>query len=89
MGSLAGPSAQLYFTNLSKKSRDSMSTALNCLLDQAPATCSQKGVLELMNEILGENALEQVCLLDPKAPLPLSPEDGDGRFKWFLFGVRR
>lgn len=31
--------------------------------------------------------LEKVCLLDPKAPQELSPEDGDGRFVWFLFGV--
>ena len=29
---------------------------------------------------------DRVCLLDPKAPLALSPSD-DG-FTWFLFGVR-
>lgn len=32
-------------------------------------------------------SVNDVCLLDPKAELELSPEDGDGRFKWFLFGV--
>ena len=32
--------------------------------------------------------LDKVCLLDPKAETALSPEDGDGRFEWFLFGVR-
>jgi ribosome biogenesis SPOUT family RNA methylase Rps3 len=32
--------------------------------------------------------LDKVCLLDPKAEAALSPEDGDGRFEWFLFGVR-
>jgi ribosome biogenesis SPOUT family RNA methylase Rps3 len=32
-------------------------------------------------------SLEKVCLLDPKAPLELSPQDGDGRFEWFLFGA--
>jgi len=31
--------------------------------------------------------LDKVCLLDPKAETALSPEDGDGRFEWFLFGV--
>lgn len=31
--------------------------------------------------------LEKVCLLDPKAEKELAPEDGDGRFQWFLFGV--
>jgi len=31
--------------------------------------------------------LEQVCLLDPKASLALTPSDGDaGKFTWFLFG---
>jgi len=30
--------------------------------------------------------IEKVCLLDPKAEKELSPEDGDGRFEWFLFG---
>jgi ribosome biogenesis SPOUT family RNA methylase Rps3 len=32
--------------------------------------------------------LERVCLLDPRAEREISPEDGDGRFEWFLFGVR-
>jgi hypothetical protein len=31
--------------------------------------------------------LERVCLLDPRAEQEISPEDGDGRFSWFLFGV--
>lgn len=31
--------------------------------------------------------LDKVCLLDPRAESELSPEDGDGRFSWFLFGV--
>lgn len=29
--------------------------------------------------------MSRVCLLDPKAPLPLSPED-HGKFDWFLYG---
>lgn len=33
-------------------------------------------------------SLHRVCLLDPKSPRELTPEDGDGTFDWFLFGVR-
>lgn len=32
--------------------------------------------------------LGRVCLLDPKAEQELAPEDGEGNFDWFLFGVR-
>lgn len=31
--------------------------------------------------------LEKVCLLDPKADKEIAPEDGDGRFECFLYGV--
>ena len=43
------------------------------------------GVLDLMKA--SDVLLDNVCLLDPKADKELSPEDGDGRFQWFLFGV--
>jgi len=43
-------------------------------------------VMELMKE--RNIPLEKVCLLDPKAMTALGPEDGDGKFQWFLFGVR-
>ena len=43
------------------------------------------GVLDLMKA--SGVLLDKVCLLDPKAEKALSPEDGDGRFQWFLFGV--
>jgi ribosome biogenesis SPOUT family RNA methylase Rps3 len=33
-------------------------------------------------------SLHRVCLLDPKSSQELTPEDGDGAFDWFLFGVR-
>jgi len=46
----------------------------------------REGVRELM-EASGIE-LDKVCLLDPRAENALSPEDGDGRFEWFLFGVR-
>ena len=48
-------------------------------------SCHQIGVLDLMKA--SDILLEKVCLLDPKAEKELSPEDGDGRFQWFLFGV--
>ncbi|KAF5340460.1 hypothetical protein D9758_013572 [Tetrapyrgos nigripes] len=43
-------------------------------------------ILDLIKECLG-GSLEKVCLLDPKAEKELSPEEGEGRFEWFLFGV--
>jgi ribosome biogenesis SPOUT family RNA methylase Rps3 len=89
MRALAGPSATVHFTHLSKTA----STALDCCFvshgegSLAIGKCHQIGVLELMKR---ENVtLERVCLLDPKAEREISPEDGDGRFEWFLFGVRR
>ncbi len=42
-------------------------------------------ILDLMKD--RKVPLERVCLLDPKAPKPLIPQDG-GEFDWFLFGVR-
>ncbi|KAF7343322.1 hypothetical protein MVEN_01764500 [Mycena venus] len=88
MRMLAGPSAKIHFTHLSKASRDSLSSVFIPKPELAEAKCHQNGVLELIREQLGEApaSLEKVCLLDPKAPLALSPEDGDGRFEWFLFG---
>lgn len=51
----------------------------------ASVQVTTSGILDVMEE---EGVpLSSVCLLDPKATQPLSPEDGDGRFKWFLFGV--
>ncbi|KAJ7092777.1 SAM-dependent RNA methyltransferase [Mycena belliarum] len=84
MRQLAGPSAEIDFTHLSKASRDSLSAAFAPRDGLADARCHQNGVRDLMQQ--HAVPLDQVCLLDPKAELPLSPEDGDGRFKWFLFG---
>lgn len=52
----------------------------------ARADAHTMGVLELMR--LSAVTCDHVCLLDPRADQPLSPSDGDGRFVWFLFGVR-
>ncbi|KAF8801248.1 DUF431-domain-containing protein [Phlegmacium glaucopus] len=92
MRMLAGPDAHVQFTNLSKSSSDFLVSAFksstaassesHCSLSQF--SCHQMGVLDLMHA--SDILLEKVCLLDPKAEKELSPEDGDGRFQWFLFG---
>ena len=51
----------------------------------ANASAHREGVLELMKQ--NNIPLERVCLLDPKAEKELSPEDGNGTFDYFLFGV--
>ncbi|KAJ7720915.1 SAM-dependent RNA methyltransferase [Mycena metata] len=88
MRMLAGSDAKIHFTHLSKASRDSLSAVFVPKEGLAEANCHQVGVLDLIRQQLGgdADALQKVCLLDPKAELPLSPEDGDGRFEWFLFG---
>lgn len=85
---LAGPDAKIHFTHLSQSSSDSLAK----IFGQAPnknelaqASCYKIGVLDLMKDL--SVSLEKVCLLDPKAEEQLSPQDGDGRFTCFLFGV--
>jgi len=87
MCSLAGPGAQVYFTNLSRTSGDSLAEIFKKIPQNdalAHTSCHQTGVLEFMKQ--SSVPLEKVCLLDPKAEVELSPLDGDGRFSWFLFG---
>ena len=52
----------------------------------AAASAHREGILELMKQ--HKVPLDRVCLLDPKAEKELAPEDGNGTFDWFLFGVR-
>lgn len=84
---LAGQDAQIYFTHLSAPSRASLSVVFDGASDDgslAKVSCFDRGVQEV---IASEGiSLDKVCLLDPKAESELSPEDGDGRFQWFLFG---
>lgn len=89
MRTLAGPGAHIHFTSLSKPSAASLSKEFQAAKDSesfAETQCHQQGVLDLMKS--HGIPLDRVCLLDPKAERPLSPEDGDGAFDWFLFGVR-
>lgn len=79
--------AHIQFTSLSQTSCDFINSVFRPSSDNALAqfSCHRDGVLELMKQT--SVALDKVCLLDPKAEKELSPEDGDGRFEWFLFGV--
>jgi ribosome biogenesis SPOUT family RNA methylase Rps3 len=88
MRSLAGHDSTVYFTHLSSKSCSFLQGALGPNtsgdMQQAGVHVTTKPITELMAQ--HKMALEKVCLLDPKAELELQPEDGDGRFEWFLFG---
>jgi ribosome biogenesis SPOUT family RNA methylase Rps3 len=92
---LAGPGSQVHFTNLSTSScafinRSFDEKASKCGTDseQAEGKCHTESVMDLLKLAgLGQTVdLSEVCLLDPKAEKELTPEDGDGRFKCFLFG---
>ncbi|KAK7442024.1 hypothetical protein VKT23_016301 [Stygiomarasmius scandens] len=88
MRTLAGQGSHVHFTHLSSSSSQSLKTKFDAVQGEnlAEASSHQAGVLDLIKERLG-GSLDKVCLLDPKAEKELSPEDGDGRFEWFLFGV--
>ena len=92
MCTLAGPDATVYFTSLSTSSATALAADLaahegeNSLgRPRASFHTTNTGIRNLMVE--RGVPIEKVCLLDPKAEKELSPEDGDGRFEWFLFGV--
>jgi len=84
---LAGTDAHVRFTSLSKTSSESITAAFGSASDESLArfSCHREGILDIMKEC--GVPLEKVCLLDPRAEKELSPEDGDGVFEWFLFGV--
>lgn len=85
---LAGSNGTVHFTHLSGTSSASLTSAI-CNSDAetkyAHAEAHTNSILDLMRT--GDVPLAKVCLLDPKATKELSPEDGDGTFSWFLFGV--
>ena len=88
MRTFAGPRSAVHFTHLSQSSCDTLTGlfAQSSISEaEARAAAHPEGVLEFMK---AKNIpLEKVCLLDPKAEKELAPEDGDGVFEWFLFGV--
>ena len=90
MLNLAGPSSTVIFDHLSKSSCDALNDALRESRggeQHAKFEVHEKGVMELMRERVID--LKGVCLLDPKAHRELAPQDGEGEFQWFLFGVIR
>ena len=86
MRAFAGPGSSVEFTHLSKAAGASLTQTFSARndADLSDAECHTEGVLDLMKE--RGVSLEKVCLLDPKAPEELAPEDGE-KFEWFLFGV--
>ncbi|KZT63521.1 DUF431-domain-containing protein [Daedalea quercina L-15889] len=88
MRTLAGSDAHVHFTHLSTSSCRTLTDLFSSSTGHgiAQATAESKPILELMQGL--SIPMEKVCLLDPKAEKAISPEDGDGRFECFLFGVR-
>ncbi|KAH9931460.1 DUF431-domain-containing protein [Fomitopsis serialis] len=90
MRSLAGPDAHVHFTHLSRSSCQTLTALFSVHAgderEAAGATAHSEPILDLMRRL--SIPTERVCLLDPKAEKEISPEDGDGRFECFLFGVR-
>jgi len=94
MRTLAGKDAHVRFTHLSSSScayldKAFSKSALEGTVDgneKALATTHQTPILQILEQF--SIPISRVCLLDPKAPAELCPEDGDSRFDAFLFGVR-
>lgn len=88
MLNLAGPDSHVHFTHLSSSSCETLRSVFAQSTEpllRAQGSPHQLSVMDLMEA--SSVSLGKVCLLDPKAEKELSPEDGDGRFEWFLFGV--
>ena len=89
MLNLAGPSSTVIFAHLSKSSCDALNDAPHeseAGAQHAKFEAHEKGVMEPMRERVID--MKGVCLLDPKAHRELAPQDGEGEFQWFLFGVK-
>ena len=87
MKALAGAGSEVHFTHLSNTSCDTLASLFesSSSREEGQAFAHPEGVLELMKH--KGISLDKVCLLDPRAEKQLAPEDGNGRFEWFLFGV--
>ncbi|KAH7883089.1 hypothetical protein F5I97DRAFT_1930673 [Phlebopus sp. FC_14] len=86
MITLAGQDAQVQFTHLSQNACNSLQNKLAANQhNSASFQVHTQSILALLQQ--RKVSLSSVCLLDPKAELPLQPKDGD-EFDWFLFGVQ-
>ena len=85
MLNLIGPSSQLHFTSLSSSSIPPLQKYLE---ETTPSSSSKahlhtEPILTLVEKLGSTSA--RVCLLDPRAPKELAPEDGE-TFDIFLYG---
>jgi len=81
---LIGPESQLHFTSLSSSSIPPLEEYLKSSTpSSSKAHLHTDPILTLVEKLKSTPA--RVCLLDPRAPKELSPEDGDD-FDIFLYG---
>jgi ribosome biogenesis SPOUT family RNA methylase Rps3 len=93
MRTWAGSGSTVLFTHLSASSSNTltgtlgeMSSGSNASSSLADFECHTEGIMGIVQKRYA-GKIEKVCLLDPKADVELSVEDGDGKFEAFLFGV--
>jgi ribosome biogenesis SPOUT family RNA methylase Rps3 len=93
MLSLVAPHSHLHFTSLSSTSIPPLQAHLSSHPNSFKAHTHSLPILHLLESTpelaaAGVQApvdISRVCLLDPRAPKVLAPEDGD-QFDWFLYG---
>jgi len=85
MLNLIGPSSQLHFTSLSQSSIPPLQKYLETTTpsSSSKAHLHTDPILTLVEKLGSTSA--KVCLLDPRAPKELAPEDGE-TFDIFLYG---
>lgn len=85
MLTLISPTSQLHFTSLSPSSIPPLQKYLSSHPSSSRAYLHTNPILSLLSSSTPPISKNRVCLLDPKAPLPLDPED-DEEFDYFLYG---
>jgi ribosome biogenesis SPOUT family RNA methylase Rps3 len=95
---VASPGSTVGFTSLSASTHATISTQLDTVVSKpiSPSSSSkppakffvsQESILTYLASASPPIPISKVCLLDPKAPKALCPEDGQpGKFEFFLFG---
>ncbi len=87
--------SKIHFTSLSKQSAAALPTILSTVTSKVspglPSRAQMQATTQSISQLLAAHdppiPVGRVCLLDPKAPAVLAPEDGEpGRFDFFLFG---
>jgi ribosome biogenesis SPOUT family RNA methylase Rps3 len=90
MLSLAGPQSTVSFTHLSQAASTELTAAFSSTISSADSKAKAYVTTDSVSDMMQKEgvSLDRVCLLDPQAKDQLVPEDADGGFEWFLFGVR-